>query len=910
MDRFGGSVVHARSTLSGARSAAADGLDLAEAQAGASIDELLSAGEGGALLRARIADSGEVQWVPVADAPEAQRAVLARSQMASMLKDARRCSLYGQAIAAAVRATAGGAPRVLDIGAGTGLLGLLAARAGASAVTACEQWDTCAAVARAVVAANGGGVEVAACHSGALPPARAGGGGGGAELVVSEIVDSALLGEGIIPALRDAYARLAAPGAAAVPAGATVLAQLVHCPALAAMGGDTTRACLQPAGASSSGAECLYARTDWAPRCAAPPAPFPVRPSRLPMARLTPPLPAMTIDFSSGSLGPGGAQAHPPPGGGPEQEARHARLPPLPAAPRALPANAVLWWWRLALREGVEEYDSSEEGGAGQWQDHWLPMLHPLPCEVPPAPAGEGEGEGGGGWSLVCSRTATGVHFFVGQAGAQVWDSPRAYNLHKRAAAAAAAAAAGGGGAGAAPAPSPSPPLAPSPYQPPPLFTEPSACSCGLHEGSRVSMERRWALGEGEAAPGSLLPALREGVRAALHACVAAGAAEDAALLAAAVEAGVLPEQQQQQQQQQQGRVLRVLDLGEGGVAALLAATTALPRGCGAVTRAFTLAHSQHHAAHTLAVAAQCGVGGRVLVLPTAVAGEVSALMVAQAEAEAEAEAAGEEDSEEGEDEEEGEEEGEEEEGGGGAALSSGAADADAEAASAAADGADDGHGEAAAAAYSASHRFDALLSEPYLAATALHPLHTLTALWRRCAGVRHLLRPGAPLLPARAHIHLAAIACPQLHASASAGVGSVCGLAHGAFDDAVGARWAHAALPLPLWQYSAAPVGGAGVRALSVELGAPPAALEARCVVGRGGGAHAVVAWVVWEVGGGRAVDTGPRWEGGEGGGGGAAPSPHRQAVHFLLREAPEEGVAVRLAVDPALGSWRLHFE
>ena len=63
-------------------------------------------------------------------------------------------------------------------------------------------------------------VRVHALHSTALAPAERAGLG----LVVHEIVDSALLGEGVLPALRDAYARLLSDDAESVPAGATLAA--------------------------------------------------------------------------------------------------------------------------------------------------------------------------------------------------------------------------------------------------------------------------------------------------------------------------------------------------------------------------------------------------------------------------------------------------------------------------------------------------------------------------------------------------------------------------------------------------------------------------------------------------------------------------------------------------------------
>ena len=80
---------------------------------------------------------------------------------------------------------------------------MAAARAGAACVTACEGDGELAAVAAACVARNGLAdvVTVRHCHSTAL--ARRGlAGGERVQLVSHEVLDSLLLGEGVLPALR------------------------------------------------------------------------------------------------------------------------------------------------------------------------------------------------------------------------------------------------------------------------------------------------------------------------------------------------------------------------------------------------------------------------------------------------------------------------------------------------------------------------------------------------------------------------------------------------------------------------------------------------------------------------------------------------------------------------------------
>jgi predicted RNA methylase len=117
-------------------------------------------------------------------------------------------------------------PHVLEIGRTSGMLSMMAARAGAERVVCVEPTAHMAQLARDVVAANGlaGQIDVAAVHSAALPvPARP------FDVLVTEIFDSQLLGEQILPTVADLQRRgLLAPNATIIPRGAVVYAQLVQ----------------------------------------------------------------------------------------------------------------------------------------------------------------------------------------------------------------------------------------------------------------------------------------------------------------------------------------------------------------------------------------------------------------------------------------------------------------------------------------------------------------------------------------------------------------------------------------------------------------------------------------------------------------------------------------------------------
>lgn len=141
-----------------------------------------------------------------------------------MLADTARNDAYYKAILAKIKK----GDTVLDIGTGSGLLSMMAVKAGAEKVYACEMVPILADVAKKVVRDNGMSdkIEVFNLKSTALKigqhlPAKA-------DVVVSEILDCGLLGEGVLPSLRHAYANLLQPGAISVPRSAEVFGVLVE----------------------------------------------------------------------------------------------------------------------------------------------------------------------------------------------------------------------------------------------------------------------------------------------------------------------------------------------------------------------------------------------------------------------------------------------------------------------------------------------------------------------------------------------------------------------------------------------------------------------------------------------------------------------------------------------------------
>lgn len=106
---------------------------------------------------------------------------------------------------------------VLDVGAGTGLLALMAARAGAGRVISCEMNRAVADAATRIVAANGysGQVTIAPRHSQDLTADEM---GGRADLFVSEIIANNVVGERAVETVRDVMRRLIKPGGRVIPA--------------------------------------------------------------------------------------------------------------------------------------------------------------------------------------------------------------------------------------------------------------------------------------------------------------------------------------------------------------------------------------------------------------------------------------------------------------------------------------------------------------------------------------------------------------------------------------------------------------------------------------------------------------------------------------------------------------------
>jgi type II protein arginine methyltransferase len=257
----------------------------------------------------------------------------------NMLADARRNQAYRRAIEGAGLA----GKSVLDIGAGSGLLAMMAARAGAARVYACEANEALAATAREIVAANGLGdrIEIIARHSSALDAGHDL--GGGVDLIISEIFSYDLIGEGALPSLSHAMAAFSNPGACMLPAAGSVRIALAH---FAGRGSA-------PVGAVEGFDLSLFARHGARA--------FNVAPDHPKLVLRGVPRDLFRFDFQAGRDFP---------------EARICVE--LEAA--GGPANGIAQWIRLEL-DSETDYENAPGGGAS----HWAVSFHPFDEEIDPS---------------------------------------------------------------------------------------------------------------------------------------------------------------------------------------------------------------------------------------------------------------------------------------------------------------------------------------------------------------------------------------------------------------------------------------------------------------------------------------------------------------------------------------------
>jgi Flp pilus assembly protein TadD len=137
-----------------------------------------------------------------------------------MLNDVRRNDAFEQAIRAAIE-KAGQDALVLDIGTGSGLLSMMAARAGARKVVTCERVPVIAETAERIIASNGYEGLISVVHKSSTEIVVGRDIEARADILISEILSSDLLAENALATFEDAHARLLQRSATIIPRAAT-----------------------------------------------------------------------------------------------------------------------------------------------------------------------------------------------------------------------------------------------------------------------------------------------------------------------------------------------------------------------------------------------------------------------------------------------------------------------------------------------------------------------------------------------------------------------------------------------------------------------------------------------------------------------------------------------------------------
>lgn len=144
-----------------------------------------------------------------------------------MLNDKKRNEAFEAAIRIAIERF-GTSARVLDIGSGTGLLSMMAARAGATNVVTCERVPAIAELAKQIVVLNrfDDRVRVVGKDSSQLELGKDI--DGPVDVLISEIISSDLLAENVLDTFQDAHSRLLRKNATVIPRAATAVGCLIE----------------------------------------------------------------------------------------------------------------------------------------------------------------------------------------------------------------------------------------------------------------------------------------------------------------------------------------------------------------------------------------------------------------------------------------------------------------------------------------------------------------------------------------------------------------------------------------------------------------------------------------------------------------------------------------------------------
>lgn len=180
---------------------------------------------------------GKMEWKAQPEDYDYQQEI-ARAAFADMLHDSERNQFYYQGLKLAIekKRKAGESVHVLDIGTGTGLLAMMGAKLGADKVTAIEEFGPMFKCASRVIEANGfsNKINIIGKRSTEVKVANANSSGedecdmdGRANILVTEVFDTELIGEAAIATFNHAHQYLLTDDCIVVPCEGTLYAQVV-----------------------------------------------------------------------------------------------------------------------------------------------------------------------------------------------------------------------------------------------------------------------------------------------------------------------------------------------------------------------------------------------------------------------------------------------------------------------------------------------------------------------------------------------------------------------------------------------------------------------------------------------------------------------------------------------------------
>lgn len=306
--------------------------------------------------------TGKVEW-HIQDETYDYHQEIARSAYADMLHDTERNSKYYAALRSVIadRQSRNEATHVLDIGTGTGLLSMMAVCCGAESVTACEAFQPMVKTAKQVMSDNGfdGKINLIGKRSDEVivgpykdMPKKA-------NILVTEVFDTELIGEGALPTFIHAHKKLLEPGCTVIPSKANVYIQLVESKFI--RGWQE----LTPFNIPDNGSILI---PEDIKKCSGPASAHDLQLSQISpqlFKSLADPIPVLSFDFSgSVALQDKNSLTH-------EVEIKNSGT-----------IDAMLMWWDLKMDPEGEIIISCApawihpDGNKAQWRDHWIQAVY------------------------------------------------------------------------------------------------------------------------------------------------------------------------------------------------------------------------------------------------------------------------------------------------------------------------------------------------------------------------------------------------------------------------------------------------------------------------------------------------------------------------------------------------------